>query len=1025
MHLRTLHTTILGLWLLCLVLLFQTALFAQPSVTSTFPAPNAIRVPGNVTIAVTFSEDIDAATLTRTALRVFGSLSGLRSSAIHYDSSSRSATINPAAFSAGEMVEVVATTGIKNLSGQPLSVPLTWRFTVAGKRASASFKGTSVPVGGQLPYGIVAGDFDRDGDLDLASTTYNARKTVSILRNNGYGTFTQSSFVNAGTQPYHLVTADLDGDGDLDLAVANRDSSCVSIIKNSGTGTFARSSLVTVGTDPVALTTGDFDADGDIDIASCNSSANSVSILLNDGSGTFVQSSAITELGQLWSIASNDLDGDGDIDLAVTDLYAKNVTLLMNSGAGGFAAETRLSASQHPVSVTTGDYDGDHDIDIAVAQYFGEATSLTVFRNDGGGVFAPTTFDNAGSNPRSIWSGDYDGDGDLDISLVNYNSDNVSIHLNDGNGSFTQGVSLGTGIWPNGFATGDLDGDGDLDLAVSNVNSSTVTVVKSIPAAPARLTITDSSSHTLVLRWRRNIEGTFTRYRIYRDTVPHPVVQVDSSSLSRYDTVCVMTGLPNGIRQYVRITAVDNGGNESASSIEVSAVPRDIIPPSAPKSIAVVTQAHPAASDSVRAGVMDTVMTLAGLEYRTRYFFRVTAVDEDSNESAFSTEVEATTGDYIAPAPPREPTVIDSSSRTIVLRWQRSEEEDFSRYRISWGTEKHLTMLVDSVMGRTDTILTFRWLIDGIRYRFRITSVDTAGNESGFSEEVDAVPADRIPPAIPKSPSIVDSSSRTITLVWKKNTDSDLFLYRIYRGVQPDPVVQIDSVYCRGIDTVRTYRGLMNGKRYYFRVTAIDSVGNESGFSAQVHAVPWDRIAPAAPKQLFIADSLGHRVILGWRKNGDLDLLRYRIYRATAPNPAVCVDSTSGRATDTIRIYTGLAVGTRYYFRVAAVDSCGNESPHSNEVNVTPNTTVQFLDGAEYAPASARMNTLNNPVGRFRLKAARPGVTLTSVNITFFGTFDGVRAVKLWSSADSIFGGDARRDSVAFLGGPVLLRGTS
>ncbi len=351
MHFRTLHTTIRGLSLLCLLVRYQTVLFAQPSVTSTYPVPNATRVPGNVTIAVTFSEDIDAATLTRTALRVFGSLSGLRSFAIRYDPSSRSATINPAAFSAGEVVEVVATTGIKNPGGQPLSVPLTWRFTVAGKRASASFKGTSVPVGGQLPYGIVAADFDRDGDLDLASTTYIARKTVSILRNNGYGTFTQSSFVNAGTQPYHLVTADLDGDGDLDLAAANRDSSCVSIIKNNGTGTFARSSLVTVGTEPVALTTGDFDADGDIDIASCNSTANSVSILLNDGSGTFVQSSVITELGQIWSIVSNDLDGDGDIDLAVTDLYAKNVTLLMNSGAGVFAAGTRLSASQHPVSV--------------------------------------------------------------------------------------------------------------------------------------------------------------------------------------------------------------------------------------------------------------------------------------------------------------------------------------------------------------------------------------------------------------------------------------------------------------------------------------------------------------------------------------------------------------------------------------------------------------------------------------------------------------------------------------------------
>jgi len=78
MHFRTLHTTIRGLSLLCLLVRYQTVLFAQPSVTSTYPVPNATRVPGNVTIAVTFSEYFYASMLPRPAWRVLADARGLR-----------------------------------------------------------------------------------------------------------------------------------------------------------------------------------------------------------------------------------------------------------------------------------------------------------------------------------------------------------------------------------------------------------------------------------------------------------------------------------------------------------------------------------------------------------------------------------------------------------------------------------------------------------------------------------------------------------------------------------------------------------------------------------------------------------------------------------------------------------------------------------------------------------------------------------------------------------------------------------
>src|SRR6188472_2270435 len=70
------------------------------------------------------------------------------------------------------------------------------------------------------PSGVVTGDFDTDGDLDLAITTDTPDK-VSILTNKGDGTFAGpvNFAINNGSGAGHVVAADLDGDKDVDLAV--------------------------------------------------------------------------------------------------------------------------------------------------------------------------------------------------------------------------------------------------------------------------------------------------------------------------------------------------------------------------------------------------------------------------------------------------------------------------------------------------------------------------------------------------------------------------------------------------------------------------------------------------------------------------------------------------------------------------------------------------------------------------------------------------------------------------------------
>ncbi len=62
--------------------------------------------------------------------------------------------------------------------------------------------------------------------------------------------------------------------------------------------------------------------------------------------------------------------------------------------------------------------------------------------------------------------------------------------------------------------------------------------------------------------------------------------------------------------------------------------------------------------------------------------------------------------------------------------------------------------------------------------------------------------------------------------------------HRIYCGVHPNPIVKIDSTTGGIADTTKTLAGFMNGIRYYFRITAVDIYGNESGYSNEVSSVP-------------------------------------------------------------------------------------------------------------------------------------------------------------------------------------------
>ncbi|WP_051858415.1 fibronectin type III domain-containing protein [Streptomyces cellulosae] len=213
-----------------------------------------------------------------------------------------------------------------------------------------------------------------------------------------------------------------------------------------------------------------------------------------------------------------------------------------------------------------------------------------------------------------------------------------------------------------------------------------------------------------------------------------------------------------------------------------------------------------------------------------------------------------TTPDRVAPLAPASVKAVPGDGRAKVS-WARNAEADLAGYRVYRSTTTPMaTDTAHRISGSaplTGTTFTSTGLRNGTKYYFAVTAVDRAGNQSRASANVPTAPADATPPRYPlllgaDGYGDIDLNGNGVPdpgddlgenhLSWGPSEDDDFSTqdsfagYHVYRATAPGgPWARIRSADARVVqDNAYADKAAPIGITAYYRVTAVDTAGNES-----------------------------------------------------------------------------------------------------------------------------------------------------------------------------------------------------
>jgi fibronectin type 3 domain-containing protein len=238
------------------------------------------------------------------------------------------------------------------------------------------------------------------------------------------------------------------------------------------------------------------------------------------------------------------------------------------------------------------------------------------------------------------------------------------------------------------------------------------------------------------------------------------------------------------------------------------------------------------------AGTASTSYTDSAVTNGTKYFYVVSAYNS-AGQSGNSPEASATPAASVAIPPVPSGLQATAGDAQISLAWSASNGA--SNYNVKRATTSGGPYT--TVGSPTPPSFNNTGLVDGTKYFYVVSAVNSAG-ESANSAEVNATPA--APVAPPAAPAGLTASPGDAQVILSWTASAGATSYHVKRGpTSGGPYTQIAA------PTVTTFTdtGLADGTTYYYVVSAVNAAG-ESANSSEASATP----AAAAPDVVITID---------------------------------------------------------------------------------------------------------------------------------------------------------------------------
>ena len=392
--------------------------------------------------------------------------------------------------------------------------------------------------------------------------------------------------------------------------------------------------------------------------------------------------------------------------------------------------------------------------------------------------------------------------------------------------------------------------------------SKKVTVKLEDKTPPNIIGLISSRSDTLgiYLTWTMSADLDAKGYDVFRSLgLSEEYIKISKELIPAEKPFFVDTTVYPNKQFFYAVTVVDTAGNVSPKSNPHAATYKDVIPPAPPTNVTFKDENGLVRLNWQKSKAKDLIgyvihrgerkditprlthipikeTTYVDSGYKDRGFvnggliyYKIAAMDSSRNLSKM-VELTAVLPDKDNPKPPTNFTLKNYEGRYVEVYCSMSPSLDADKYEIfrkeeNKPDEKSLAIFDKAPVYYRDTSV-----VKGVAYYYYSVAIDTAGNRSLPSKTDTIRFRDYSPPRAPRNIHAKYSNGK-VELKWGEVVDFDMAGYNIYRSDFPTGTfTKLNDSPVK--ETSYTDNGGL--KKYFYRIKAVDTSGNESKFDKTV-----------------------------------------------------------------------------------------------------------------------------------------------------------------------------------------------